>query len=236
MDPIRRLCESHQFHFVVFLQHSAEPRQRFWTTSKPLRTLFGNLIFESATFVDTDGHGGGGGGGEGDVSGGGVWQEAADEVFAAADELKMEVEDGESLAAAVAAAAFETVADAAADAVVAGMTTADDDGAQRANEDDHVDESVLLLPAEELEEDAERGGGNDRWEEELERLEEKLGANSEDADDPWCETGDRKGVDVGVDDDEDAGEEETGTIQEQNKDRKRPKKKTRITRYVFRAI
>ena len=52
MDPIRRLCESHQFHFLVVLQSISQPQQRFWTASKQLGNVLGAWVTESATYVE----------------------------------------------------------------------------------------------------------------------------------------------------------------------------------------
>ena len=52
LDPIKRLCETHQLHFFVVLQSSQLPKQRFWTSSNQLYNLCGNLIFEFATYVN----------------------------------------------------------------------------------------------------------------------------------------------------------------------------------------
>ena len=53
-EPIRSICESKDLQFFVVLQSASSPTQRFWTSSKQLNNLCGNLIFEFATYVDID--------------------------------------------------------------------------------------------------------------------------------------------------------------------------------------
>ena len=52
-DPIRHLCELHELQFFVVLQSNSQPKQRFWSSSKLLNNLCGNLIYEFATYIDT---------------------------------------------------------------------------------------------------------------------------------------------------------------------------------------
>ena len=52
MDPVRRICESHQFHFHIVLQSISQPQQRFWTASKQLSNILGDWFTESATYVE----------------------------------------------------------------------------------------------------------------------------------------------------------------------------------------
>ena len=53
-DTLRRLCESHQLDFFVVLQTASPAQQGYWTSSKDLRNLCGDLITKFATFVDAD--------------------------------------------------------------------------------------------------------------------------------------------------------------------------------------
>ena len=50
-DPIRRLCDSHGFHFFIVLESRSEPEKRYWTSSERLKNLCGGLIQAFATFV-----------------------------------------------------------------------------------------------------------------------------------------------------------------------------------------
>ena len=177
LDPFRRLCESHQFHFVVFLQHasSSSHGQRFWTSSKELRNFFGHLLTESATFIDVLGDDVSfpGNGNDDDISRPVMRQEAADEAFAAADELKMDVVDGESLAAFVADAALTTAtgttdySTTATETAAYGTTAASAKAMERHGDDAAFDDECVLLPTEELEDETdgregeEEGGGED---------------------------------------------------------------------------
>ena len=165
-DPLRRLCDSHQFHFVVLLQHSSSKSQRFWTSSKPLRNLFGDLITEIATFVDVFGDGSF----PCNIDAQAASREVPDQGQVATDELKMEVEDGESLAAVVAEAALTTATRAAAIAATAPSTVPIDGWSDDPDLDDDDDDDCVLLPMEELEDDTEG-----REEEEEEEVEEHNG-------------------------------------------------------------
>ena len=51
-DPIRRVCESQQFQFLIVLQNSSFPDQRYWTSSQQLNHFLGDWIAEIATRIE----------------------------------------------------------------------------------------------------------------------------------------------------------------------------------------
>ena len=178
LDSIRRICETNQFHFVVLMQHSSDQSQRYWTSSKPLRNFFGDFISEIATFIDVFDEKTILSGNSGDVSIQTALGEAALNAFDNTDELKMEVDDEESLAANVAEAAFVTATQAAAmaatittsasttttttamtastTAMTASMTASTTVAAEGGRGvDSRLDDDCILLPTEEFEDENE---------------------------------------------------------------------------------
>ena len=53
-DPIRRLCDSQQFQFLIILQNSTCPNQRYWASSQQLNHFLGNWIAEVATRIEAE--------------------------------------------------------------------------------------------------------------------------------------------------------------------------------------
>ena len=184
LDLVCRLCELHKFKFVVLLQNSANFNQTFWTSSKEMRHLFSDLISEFATFVDV----------LNDRNA--PANDARDKTGAAADDLKMEVEDGECLAATVAevAAKEATAAAVGATASVTPHPVSSEHPIDRlrqhrgsgdfGNDDSNhpiTDDDCVLLPEEELVDDkSEEEEEEEEGEEEEEQRDDMEGYDDDD--------------------------------------------------------